>query len=318
MLYNSKGRDAALKEFSSKADTGFANLKPHLRMVAAMQEGSASKVRDAITAIKNLMISVIPEGIAVPQACLYTAPMTPQESEEISMVTITVSNSTGNPQEYCFKTSVFGENADNKAYQFLKQVYATLVENEMAKANIETINAIFQEAAKEAQLSYSIRFVPPLGMAGKKISYIADDSIVFVADSMRLFELDSVIIFMDEATPLVSEQRIKDTFEKLCVALSKAQTPAELVSMHGGDLIALICDISKRVKPMTLLSKVYAKNILSMRGGKDGVGYYHKDGVFAAVARRSGILEVILNPISSSTLEPVDFDVMSAIEEAAQ
>lgn len=314
MKYNRADRERVLREFNARADEGFAELKGKLSFESFMKSGSKALIRNSVNTIKNLLISVIPTGVAVPQPCLYTTALSGNESEEVSVISLTVSNSTGDPQDYVFKTSVLGSDVADKVFQYLKSVYATLVENEMAKENLSVVNEVFKEAAKEAQLPYSIRFVPPLGARDKKISYISDDSVVFVADGTRLFDLDGIIIFMEEPTELVSEQRIQETFVKLCGTLAKAQTTAELVSMHGGDLISLICDISKRVKPMTLISQVYAKNVLLMRGNKDGIGYYNKDGIFAAVARRNGMLEVILNPISVSTLEPVDFDVLGAIE----
>ena len=314
-MYTQSKREELLLEFEQKADEGFANLKGYLGIGQAMKEGNASAVREGINSIKNLLISVIPVGIAVPKAYLYTSSMS-SDGNAISMVTTTVSSRANDPQEFHFTTTVLGDDIEQKVYSFLKSVYVTLVEDEMAKVNVAHVNDVMSQAVAEAGLDYAIRIVTPLGNNGKKIAYLADDEVVFVADTHRLFDIDSMIIFMSEPNELISEERIQETYSKLVDALAKAQTAAQLVSMHGGDLIALLCDISKRIKPMTIVSKIYPKNILAIKGGKDGIGYYNKDGIYAVVARKGGSLELVLKPINAQTMEPADYDVLSAVQNA--
>lgn len=314
-MYTQLNREELLKEFEQKADEGFATLKSYLNIGQAMKESNASSVRESINAVKNLLISVIPRGIAVPKAYLYITSLS-GDGEDISMVTITVSNRAGASKEFRFNTTVLGEDIEQKVYAFLKSVYLTLVEDEMAQVNVNHINDVIGQAVSEAGLEYSIRMVTPLGNNGKKIIYLADDEVVFVADAHRLFDISDMIIFMTEATDLISEDRIQETYSKLVDALAKAQTPIQLLSVHGGDLISLLCDISKRIKPMTIVSKVYAKNILAIKPNRDGVGYYNKDGVFAVVSRKDGSLELVMKPINSKTMEPVDFDVLGAVQNA--
>lgn len=315
-MYTQLKRDELLSEFNQNAEQGFESLKACLGISQAMKSGDATRVREGINSVKNLLISVIPTGIAVPKAYLYNSCMSSGDESSISMVTVTVSNRANSPKEYRYSTTVVGDNAEQKVFSFLKSVYATLVEDEMAQVNVNHVNNVLSQAVEEAGLAYAIRMVTPLGNNGKKISYLSDEEIVFVADSHRLFAIDNMIIFMTEANDLISEDRIQETYSKLVDALAKAQTPVELASMHGGDLIALLCDISKRVKPMTILSKVYTRNILTMKGNKDGIGYFNKDGVFAVVAKKDGCLELVMKPISVQTMEPVDFDVIGAVQAA--
>lgn len=314
-MYTKSTRDELLREFKQKADEGFATLKVYLGISKAMKDGDASAVREGINQLKNLLISVIPDGIAVPKAYLYTSSMS-SDGDAISMVTITVSNRTNDPKEFRFSTTILGADAEQKAYAFLRSVYETLVEDEMAQANINHVNDVLGQAVAEAGLDYTIRIVTPLGNNGKKIAYLADDEVVFVADSARLFDIDDMIIFMTAPNEIISEERIQETYSKLVDALAKAQTPVQLINMHGGDLISLLCDISKRIKPMTIVSKIYPKNIMSIRGDKDGIGYYNKDGVFAVVARNGGSLELVLKPFYAQTMEPADYDVLSAVQNA--
>lgn len=314
-MYTQSNREELLKEFEQRADEGFAALKPHLGIGQAMKNSNASAVREGINSVKNLLISVIPRGIAIPKAYLYITSLS-GDGGAISMVTITVSNRAGATKEFRFNTTILGEDVEQKAYSFLKSVYMTLVEDEMAQVNVAHINDVLGQAVAEAGLDYTIRLVTPLGNNGKKIAYLADDEVVFVADSYRLFNIDEMIIFMTEATELISEDRIQETYSKLVDALAKAQTTIQLVSMHGGDLISLLCDISKRIKPMTIVTKIYNKNILAIKSNKDGIGYYNKDGIFAVVSRKGGSLELVMKPINAQTMEPVDFDVLGAVQAA--
>ena len=314
-MYTQSKHDELLREFDQNAESGFADLKGYLGISQAMKAGNANIVRDGINSIKNLLASVLPEGVSVPKAYIYTSPMS-GDGNSISMVTITVSSRVNDPKEFKFNTTVLGDNVEQKAFSFLKYVYATLVEDAIAQVNVDHINNVLSQAVAEAGLSYSIRLVTPMGNNGKKIAYLADDEVVFVADSYRLFNIDNMIIFMSEATELISEERIQETYFKLVDALAKCQTPVQLIAVHGGDLISLLCDISKRTKPMTLISKVYNKNILTFKGSKDGVGYFNKDGVFAVVARKGGSLVLIMQPINVQTMEPADYDVLSAIQNA--
>lgn len=315
-MYTQSKRDELLLEFNQRADQGFSSLKGCLGISQAMKDGNATIVRDGINSIKNLLISVIPTGIAVPKAYLYSSSLSSDDSNAISMVPVTVSNRTNSAKEFRYSTTVVGNDAEQKVFSFLKSVYATLIEDEMAQTNVDHVNDVLSQAVAEAGLGYSIKLVTPMGGNGKKIAYLSDDEIVFVADSHRLFSIDNMIIFMTEANEIISEDRIQETYSKLVDALAKAQTTVELISMHGGDLISLLCDISKRVKPMTIVSKVYPKNILSIKGGKDGIGYYNENGIFAVVARKGGCLELVMKPINVQTMEPVDFDVIGAVQAA--
>lgn len=314
-MYTQSNREELLKEFEQRAEEGFASLKARLCISQAMKESNAIAVREGVNLIKNLLISVIPRGIAIPKAYLYITSLS-GDGNAISMVTITVSNRAGATKEFRFNTTVLGEDVEQKVFSFLKSVYMTLVEDEIAQVNVDHVNNVIGQAVAEAGLDYSIRIVTPLGNNGKKIAYLADDEVVFVADSHRLFDIDGMIIFMTEATEFISEERIQETYSKLVDALAKSQTPVQLVASHGGDLISMLCDISKRIKPMTIVSKVYAKNILAIKPNKDGIGYYNKNGVFAVVSRKGGSLELVMKPINAQTMEPVEFDVLGAVEAA--
>lgn len=314
-MYTQIKCDELLREFSANADARFESLNKSLNIHEAMSAGDAAEVNKRISTIRDLMISVIPFGLSVPKAFMYVSSMS-SSGDEITMVTITVSNKTSSDKSFRFSSSLIGDKIEEKAFNFLKSVYVTLIEDEMAQENADMVNSVLAQAVKEADLGYSIRIVTPMGNNGKKIIHLSDDEVVFVADMTRLMNIDKMVIFQTEPSVFVTEEKIQETYNSLCNALAQAQTTVQLVAMRGGNLIALLCDLSKRVKPMTFISKVYNKNIMSLKGSKDGIGFYNKDDIFAVVSREDGILELVLKPISTKTLEPVDFDVIGAVQSA--
>ena len=94
--------------------------------------------------------------------------------------------------------------------------------------------------------------------------------------------------------------------------LRLAQTTAQLVNMQGGALVAYICGISKRVKPMTIIKSIYSENVATS-GKKNGIAYYLKDNVYAAINFTDGVPEVILSPFDINTFVNVDKDVLADI-----
>lgn len=311
-MYNQIRCAKLIEEFNNSADERFQSLKSNLKFAEAMKEGNSTEVSKFANLLKELLISVIPEGLPIPKAYMYVSSMS-NGGDAISVINITVSNKSSSEKEFRFSTSIIGDDVAEKVFNFLKPVYATLLEDEMAQENVDLVNHVVSQAAEEAGLGYKINFVTPMVGKGKKIVQLTDDEITLACDMDRLMNIDNMVIFQTEPNEDITEEYIQETYTSLCNALAQAQTPVQLVEMHGGELISLLCDLSKRVKAMTLISKVYNKNILTMKGDKDGIGYYNKDNIFAVVSRKSGALEVILNPISTKTLEPVEFDVIDAI-----
>lgn len=311
-MYNQIQCAEIIGEFNNSANERFQSLRGNLKFAEAMQSGNSSEVSKFVNIVKDLLISVIPEGLPIPKAYMYVSSMS-NNDEVISIVNITVSNKSSSAKEFRFSTSIIGDDIADKVFNFLKPVYVSLLEDAMAQENVDVVNNVVSQAAEEAGLGYKINFVTPLVGKGRKIIQLTDEEITLVCDMDRLMNIDSMVIFQSETSEGITEEYIQETYTSLCNALAQAQTPVQLVEMHGGELISLLCDLSKRVKPMTLISKVYNKNILTMRGNKDGIGYYNKDNIFAVVNRKCGALEVLLNPISTKTLEPVEFDVIDAI-----
>ena len=303
-------RDELLRQFEAEAKTNYENATPKVR--EAMKNGEADHVREGIKFLQQLVIAAIPENIPVPKVSLY---VNSSGVKEITLVNIAMSNRVNAPENFKYRCA-FGltEDVNEKMFRFLQEVYADLIVIELVKFNLKTVNDVLARASAEAGLQYSIRVIPAIGSAaGKKIMSMSDDEIVFVANTERTLELDDMIIFFQEPDEVFSEEDIKAKFDKLVQTLSSAQTPEQLVGIHGGDLLSFICDISKRVKPSTLIKAVCTKDVNKLRGDNDAIAYYQDGSTFALVARRDGGLEVILSPFDLNDLHRVNVDVLGAI-----
>lgn len=309
-MFNLSQRDELLEQFMAAANKSFAGSEPKVR--EAMQSGDAGEVRNSVKFLQQLVIAAIPENVPVPKASLY---VNSAGVDAISLVNIALSNRVNAPEDFKYK-SAFGmtEDVNEKVFRFIRDVYGDLIIIELVKFNLKTVNEVLANASAQAGLQYGIRVIPAIGSAaGKKIMSMSDDEIVLVANTERALELDDMVIFLQEPDEVFTEEVIKAKFDKLVATLSSAQTPEQLVGIHGGDLLSFICDISKRIKPSTLIKSVCTKDVKKLRGDNDAIAYYQEGSTFALVARRDGGLEVILSPFDLNDLHRVDVDVLGAI-----
>lgn len=308
-MFNAKQRDELIREFRNKVEGSFESINSSVE--ESMKAGDSRAVIDGVKRLQNLAIAAIPVGIAIPKASLYVSPM---GEDEITLVYVTLSNKINSEEKFSYKTSVNQKDADAHLFSFIEEVYADLVQNEIIKTNLAKVNNVLSQAVAEAGLSYAIRVISPIGTSvGKKIFSMTDDEIVFVANAERALDLDDMLIFYDAPDEVVSEEMIQGAYSKLVETLTSAQTPEQLVGIHGGSLISLICDISKRIKPATLIKAVCTKDVKKLRGDNDAVAFYQEGNTYALVARRSGNYEVILSPFDLEDLHRVDVDVLDAI-----
>lgn len=308
-MFNAKQREALIQEFRNKLETSFQSIESTIEKF--MKAGNSREVSEGVKRIQDLAIAAIPVGIAVPKASMYVSPM---GEDAITLVYVTIGNRINSEEKFSYRTSVNQSGADAHLFRFIEEVYDDLIQNELIKANLKSVNNVLSQAVAEAGLSYAIRIVPPIGATvGKKISSMTDDEIVFVANPKNVFELDDMLIFYEAPDEVVSEEEIQNAYSKLVETLSSAQTPEQLVGIHGGSLISLICDVSKRIKPATLIKAVCTKDIKKLRGENDAIAFYQDGSVYALVARRDGNYEVVLGPFDLETLHRVDVDVLDAI-----
>lgn len=304
-------KNEIVQVFNTDATKMFEEVKGNFDFATAMATGNVDVVKDYVKKIQNVMIANVPDSVMIPKVSLYITPT--GTADDISLINITVANKISSEKKFSIQGTATATNTAQRIFDFFLSVYTMLIVDLLAEENLVVVNEKLAAAAERAGISYQIKVVTDLGNGGKKISLITDDEIVFVADNERVFNLEDIIVLINEPNEDFTEEVIDKNLTVLAEEIGRAQTPEQLVGMHGGALIAYICDISKRLKPMTLIKKVVSKNIQRVRGNKDTFAYYSEGDIFAIVAKRDGMLEVVLSPFDVNTLRKVDVDVLKKI-----
>lgn len=311
-MFNVKMKEEVLAQFKENIKLNREANCSDIDLGKYMTEGNVSLVRDCVTKVKDNVVASVPATINIPRVSLYVR-ATGNDQEKISLVMVSVTNVLSSAKKFKFSLSLANRNATEIAFDFFETVYEQLITDTMIAENLEKVNEVLAKATEEAGLGYTIKVVTPMGNDGKKISFMSDEEIDFVADADRALSLDDVLV-LQEPHGLVTEEMIEGAFKVEVEGLAEAQTPEQLVAKHGGLLVQYVCDVSKLVKPITLIKKVCNRNIANTRGNKDCIMYYSKDKVYALVAKRDGQLEVILSPFDTETLRKVDVDVLAGVQ----
>lgn len=313
-MYNLLRKEELLEAFASAAKSNAEKNLVGLKIEEFMKKGDADLVKECIEKIQSNVTSAIPEGIPIPRASLYVSQIS-TEGEGISLINLSITNKVKSTKKFKFQHVVKVFNAKDTLFDIFLAVYTELIVGYMGDQNLEHINEVVKEVAAEAGLTYDISVVSPLGNKGKKIAYISDESVVFVADEERLFDLDDLLALQEPTEDgIITEAHIAAAKKQLVNDLAVAQTPVQLVAIHGGLLIAHLLDVNKRVKPMTLLKKVTNRNVENLNGNKDVIAYYAKENIFSIVAKNENGFEVVLSPFDIETLRTVDMDIVATVE----
>ena len=311
-MFTREMKESYLAKFTESAWALAGEHEDRLDLEKAMASNDIDLVKRVIQDMQNIMVASIPEGIAVPEVSKFVtgSGSTP---DAISVVNIRIANKVNSERKFSFSIVVTGSKASDAAFDFMLSVYSALLVDTMASVNLIKVNDVVMKASEEAHLEYTIRVETSLGNEGKKIATLSDDEIVLVADEDRVFDVDELVILLDEPTEIISEEMINRVYDTVVNEFSAAQTPVLLVGMRCGSLLSYICDISKRVKPITYIKKVCNRNIFKLSGTKNCLAYYNKDGVYALIAVRDGDKEVVLTPFDVNTLVKVDVDVLAEV-----
>lgn len=313
MMYNVNKKNEIVAELAENVKANVSKNLADLDLRGFMEGNNTDLVRESVLKIQANVTSAIPEGIPVPKASLYISP-SGTDTTKISLITLTLTNKVKGNKKFKYSYAATIDNVKESILDFFLASYTELVVDYMIDENLEKVNEILAGAVKEADLSYEVQVVSPLGNEGKKIAYIGDDLIQFVAVEERILDMDDILI-VSEASELVPEESIAEAKKQLAECLATAQTPEQLVGIHGGVLIEYVSDINKRVKPMTLIKKVCSRNAFKLTGNKDALAYYAEGNVFALVAKRDNKFEVVLTPFDVETLRKTDIDVVAEIEK---
>lgn len=312
-MFTKERKEELLSAYETAVSGMIDEAKGDFNLDDAMSANDVDKVKDIVTKVHKAMIANIPDEVGIPKVSLYVT-STSTSKDEITLVNITLGSKITASKPFKFITVVTKGNALRKVYDFMLSVYKALLIDELIEANLNRVNEVLKAATDEAKCGYEIEVVAPLGYEGKKIASISDDKVVFVADEERAFNLETIIVLLEEATETISDDVIQAQFTSLVEELEAIQTTVQLVGVHGGALVRHVCDISKRVKPITLIKKVTNKNVKNVQGKAKAIAYYSEGNVFALVGRNADTpWDILLSPFDTETLVSVKADVLAAV-----
>lgn len=312
-MYNLQKRDDIINIFTKTADTRLEVAKMYGSISESMVKDDASMVKFLVKKAFEAVAASIPTELDVADVAIYINMS--GDGNMIRVIDIALRNKYSSNYEFKFKGQViYTEDGDvfDSVANFLKCSYIELISDAVINANLEEINAKFAQITEEAGNTFAVKVVSPLVGEGKKIVSITDDEVVFVADETRVLSMDDIVIFC-EPTEILSAEVIEGVYKNTVATFAQAQTTAQFVGLHE-PTIGHICDISKLVKAISLIKKVYSKNAEKLgRSKKDTVAYFMKDGVYSVVSITADGKDVILKPFNVDTLEVVDYDVVANI-----
>ena len=306
-MYNITTKDQLVNEFIANVDANLELVKSYGSISESMRNDDAAMVKSLISEIDKVMVASIPDEVKIPDVSVYTSMN--GDSNMVRVIDLILRNKYSSKYEFKMKNRiVYSEDVFDVLVDFLKCSYIELIIDTLVRNNLDEVNEKLALIGKEAGNSFTVKVVSPLSNKGKKIVKITDDEVVFVADEERALNLDDILVFC-QPTEFLTEENIQKGFDDEVARFAEAQTTPQFVGVHD-PLVAYICDISKLVKPFTLIRKVYSKNIEKVRGNKETFAYYNKDGVYSVLFISEDGKEIALQPFNTETLEVVDIKVL--------
>ena len=309
-MNNVRIKNLLVDEFIQNVDANLEIVKAYGSLAESMKQDDAGMAKYLITETVKIMVASIPEGVNIPDVSVYTSMN--GDHNMIRVVDLILRNKYSSKYEFKMKNRiVFSEDIFDVVVDFLKCSYIELIIDSLVRQNLEVVNAKLAEIGEAAGNEFKVSIVSPLSNKGKKIVKITDEEVVFVADEERVLNLDDILVFC-QPREFLPEETIQKGFEDEVSRFAEAQTTPQFVGVHD-PLVGYICDISKLIKPFTLIKKVYSKNISKVRGNKDTLAYFQEDKTYSVVSVNEDGVEVALKPFDIETLEVVDMNVLDKL-----
>lgn len=309
-MYNLKKKEEILQQFIETADMNLELVKSYGNLAECMEKDDADMVKYLIKEAVKVVRGSVPEELDVPAISVLANQS--GDAERITVIDLGLRNKYSSEIKFNFKKQiVFSEDVFEVLADFIKFVCSELIVDALIRANLEVVNAKLKEIGEKAGNTFTVRIVSPLACEGHKVVSILDEEVVFVADETRILSMDDILLFF-EPNEVVSQEAIDKAYEETVAEFAKAQTTPQFLGVHE-PLVGYICDISKLVKPITIIKKVYSKNVKNLHGKRDTLAYFNNGEVFAVVSATAEGKEVVLKPFNIETLEVVDFDVLAEI-----
>lgn len=309
----------AIADFKEAFDASIEEINPD-SAVESLRNHLVDDVRVDIKDIFNRAILAYPEGIP-----------TPRIRQDLSIV---------NENELRVKVQIKAASADDaicavfsgesegwQITQWVSQAFTSVMWTEFRGANLAEINETIGRLSHDAGNPFSVELVE----GGKGVVYIANDKVVLSVNEALLFGYSDLLIFQEriEFDPVELESgedldiagasefnNRYDTAWQDAVTKFKATSPVEfLLSFAKTDLGKVTTNLRNK-KLATLLRGSQGNTPTWLtRTDKDTRIKYDVDGVFGIIERKDGVLSVSLDPVNVETGEPVEVDIVSAVQQ---
>lgn len=307
-MYNLNSKNEIVKQFVKNVDTNLDLVKRYGNLAECMENDNVDMAKYLIDETIKAMVSSVPDEISIPEVSVYTSMS--GDGSMIRTIDLILRNKYSSNYKFKIKKKlVYSKEIFEVVADFLKCSYIELIVDTLVRQNLNVVNAKLAEIGKEAGNDFKVTIVSPLSNEGKKIISITDNEVVFVADEERALDLDDILVFC-QPTEFLTEDKIKEGFDMEVAKFAQAQTTPQFVGVHD-PLVGYICDISRLVKPFTLIKKVYSRNIDRLNSNKETLAYYLKDGIYSVISSNEDGKEVVLKPFNTDTLEVVEVDVFA-------
>ena len=307
-------RDQVLDKFEKAVEAKAEEVRGRIKLYSYYDAGVYDTVKAGIHDIRKMIENQLPEGIELDAVAVHVSFV----NNAINMILKNKYEESAVKFRMKFSVIVRPDSTNDTMYDEviigIYNVYRDLVSDYMIRKNVALFNAAMEELTTMAGVDYKISVVSPYMNAGKVITTLTDDEVVFVCDPERIFEIDTMSV-MQVPGERFSEESISNYKKAEADKLATAQTTAEVVENKGFAIIQFVCNIQKFKKPLSFLKKIASKNIQNNKKEYDGLYYYLKDNVFALVEVKDGAAEIVLSPFSTETYKRVDgVDVLGAFK----
>lgn len=307
-MYSKSELNDVLELFNQNVEYNCDLISKYTDLYSFFKLGDAVEVGNAVKNILNKLLASVPEGFEQ-KINLYK---TINGGETLNGIGITLSiNRKGKVVRLKNYFSV-NKNIQNEIIDWLTAVIRELIINDCMDVNIEVLNAKFAEITKEAKVPYAIEFCDTYEADGKRIVSITDEKVVFAVDPEKIFTIYNLLLLAESDGELVTEKQIKGVFDSEVTSIMKAATTPELVALKD-PVIMHVTGIPKTVKPLSLIKKVYTKDIAKAR--KEGVAKFMNDELFTAYSYDEEEIVNVLKPFDVKTFKPLEVDAMEFVPE---
>lgn len=307
-MYSTEKVNNILEKFQESVENTVGTVNNYGNLYQSMKNNDGGMTKYLVTEIVRVMKALIPAELN--QGYTITPYITMSGEDEIRVIDLTIRAKQDDINAKFKKVFTLNEDIFYEIVEFAHSVIVDIIIDEAICQNCSAVNEKLQELCDKAGVDFDITVASPLSIQGKdkKVSKLTDSMIEFIVDGDKVFELEDLMVFANP-TELITEDMIEKANDVEVVAIASAQTTPQLIGAYV-PLLGYICNISKQVKPSTLIRKVYPKEVSKVTSKEFMLTHKEEDGVYSVVEAKlqdGSVVEgnCVLQPFSIETLERI-------------